>query len=232
MNGEMFGNTAELAQRLVAKTYQKVCGGLVVTGIVMLLMSTFMRSFVTSMGLGSSLLILLVALGLMLALGHSVNDEKTSASTTNTIYYLMTVLFGVSLSPILIYYRMDTIGLAFLGTAVMFGGLTFYANRTTKDYLRFSSYLTWGLLAAIVLSVVAVLLRIPTLYIIIDVVMLVIFAVFIVMDTQSVRKYAEYVDSETKLQKFSTIGALNIYLDILNIFQILVQLLGMSNDNN
>lgn len=62
--------------------------------------------------------------------------------------------------------------------------------------------------------------------------MLVIFAVFIVMDTQSVRKYAEYVDSETKLQKFSTIGALNIYLDILNIFQILVQLLGMSNDNN
>ncbi|WP_413627233.1 Bax inhibitor-1/YccA family protein [Fructilactobacillus vespulae] len=232
MNGEIYGNTEELGNRLIAKTYQKVGVGLAITGVIMTLMATFMTNWVMSMGMGTSLLILVVSLGLMFALSRSVNDDKTSASTTNTIYYLMTILFGVSLSPILIYYRIGTIGMAMLGTAVMFGGLTFYANRTSKSYLGMGSYLMWGLIAAIVLSIVSVIFRIPGLYIIINIVMLVIFSFFIIFDTQSVRQYANYVDSEEKLQKYSTMGALGIYLDILNLFQILLQLFGMGDDRN
>ncbi|ANZ58255.1 hypothetical protein BGL34_00950 [Fructilactobacillus lindneri] len=231
MNGEIYGNTEDMAQRLVAKTYQKVAIGLLITGIVMAFMSTFMTKFVMSMGIGTSLLILVVALGLMFALGHSVNDESTSASTTNTIYYLMTILFGVSLSPVLIYYDVRTIGLAFLGTALMFGGLTLYANKTKRNFLGMGVYLFWALLAAIVLSLVAMLLRIPTLYIIIDVVMLVIFSFYIIWDTQSVKQYASSVTSESQLQKFSAMSALSIYLDILNIFEILLELIGMSSNN-
>lgn len=232
MNGEIYGNTAEMANRLVAKTYQKVCTGLAITGVIMTLMAVFMTKWVMSMGIGTSLLILVVALGLMFALSRSVNDDNTSASTTNTIYYLMTILFGVSLSPVLIYYNVSTVGLAMLGTAVMFGGLTFYANHTNRDFIGFGAYLTWGLLAAIVLSLVSMLLHIAFLYIVMDVVMLLILSVFIIFDTQSVKRFASSVDNEEQLQKYSTMGALSIYLDILNIFQILLELIGMGDNKN
>ncbi|WP_429970988.1 Bax inhibitor-1/YccA family protein [Fructilactobacillus sp. Tb1] len=232
MNGEIYGNTAEMANRLVAKTYQKVCAGLAITGVIMTLMAVFMTKWVMSMGMGTSLIILVVALGLMFALSRSVSDENTSASTTNTIYYLMTILFGVSLSPVLIYYNARTVGLAMLGTAIMFAGLTFYANNTKRDFIGFGAYLMWGLLAAIILSVVSMFLHIPGLYILMDLVMLVIFAVFIIYDTQSVKRFADSVDSEEQLQKYSTMGALSIYLDILNIFQILLELIGMGDNKN
>ncbi|GAA3179320.1 Bax inhibitor-1/YccA family protein [Fructilactobacillus sanfranciscensis] len=232
MNGEIYGNTAEIANRLVAKTYQKVCTGLAITGVIMTLMAVFMTKWVMSMGITTSLLILVVALGLMFALSRSVTNDNTSASTTNTIYYLMTILFGVSLSPVLIYYDVKTIGLAMLGTAVMFGGLTFYANTTKRDFIGFGAYLTWGLLAAIVLSLVSMIFHIALLYVLVDVVMLVIFAVFIIFDTQSVKRFADSVQSEEQLQKYSTIGALSIYLDILNIFQILLELIGMGDNRD
>ena len=232
MNGEIYGNTAEIANRLVAKTYQKVCTGLAITGVIMTLMAVFMTKWVMSMGITTSLLILVVALGLMFALSRSVTNDNTSASTTNTIYYLMTILFGVSLSPVLIYYDVKTIRLAMLGTAVMFGGLTFYANTTKRDFIGFGAYLTWGLLAAIVLSLVSMIFHIALLYILVDVVMLVIFAVFIIFDTQSVKRFADSVQSEEQLQKYSTIGALSIYLDILNIFQILLELIGMGDNRD
>ncbi|USS86733.1 Bax inhibitor-1 family protein [Fructilactobacillus cliffordii] len=232
MNGEILGNTQDLAQRLIAKTYQKVTIGLIITGLVMAFMATFMRNFIMSMGLGTSLIFLVIMLALMFMLSRSISNENSSPSTANAIYYTMTVLFGVSVSPLLVIYNINTIGLAMLATAVMFGGLTYYANHTKKDYIPMSIYLFWGLLAAIVLSVVAVFIRVPGFYLLIDVIMLVIFAFYIIVDTQSVKRFANQVSSEAQLEKFSTLGALNIYLDVLNLFEILVELIGMGQNNN
>ncbi|USS85258.1 Bax inhibitor-1 family protein [Fructilactobacillus myrtifloralis] len=232
MNGEILGNTQDLAQRLIAKTYQKVTIGLIITGLVMAFMATFMRGFIMSMGLGTSLIFLVIMIGLMFMLSRSVSNENSSPSTANAIYYALTVLFGVSTSPLLVYYNMNTVGLAMLATALMFGGLTYYANHTKKNYIPMGIYLFWALLAAVVLSIVAIFIRIPGFYLLIDVVLLVIFSFYIIVDTQSVKQYANQVTSESQLEKYSTIGALNIYIDVLNLFEILVELFGAGQSNN
>ncbi|USS93843.1 Bax inhibitor-1 family protein [Fructilactobacillus ixorae] len=232
MNGEILGNTQDLAQRLIAKTYQKVTIGLIITGLVMAFMATFMRGFIMSMGLGTSLIFLVIMIGLMFMLSRSVSNENSSPSTANGIYYALTVLFGVSTSPLLVYYNMNTVGLAMLATALMFGGLTYYANHTKKNYIPMGIYLFWALLAAVVLSIVAIFIRIPGFYLLLDVVLLVIFSFYIIVDTQSVKQYANQVTSESQLEKYSTIGALNIYIDVLNLFEILVELFGAGQSNN
>lgn len=135
------------------------------------------------------------------------------------LYYLFTFMTGVTLVPVLA----SLIGAGMSGvivqaltlTAVITGGLTYYAGSTTKDYLSMGTVLFWILIGVVVVSIANIFIGSSLLAMGISIVAAVLFSFFIIHDTQQVL----YTDI-TPLD-----AAMGMYLNILNLFMSLLQIL-------
>lgn len=110
------------------------------------------------------------------------------------------------------------VGNAFAMTSLIFGAMSFYAVKTTKDFSGYSKALTIALVVIIAFSIVNIFLGSPLMAVIISAVVVVLFSVLVVYDTQNIIKGAY----ETPID-----GAIALYLDFLNIFTSLLHLFGV-----
>ena len=114
------------------------------------------------------------------------------------------------------------IGNAFAMTSVVFGAMSFYAIRTTRDFTSYGKPLMIALFVIIGFSILNMFLGNPMLHVIISGVVVVLFSVLVIYDTQNIMKGAY----ETPID-----GAIALYLDFLNIFTALLQLFGIFGNN-
>ena len=139
-------------------------------------------------------------------------------------YFTFTLLTGITLVPILAHYigigAGGAVVQAFMGTAVITGGLTFYASTTDKNYLSMGQTLFWILLGLVVMMIANIFIGSSLLATGLSMAAVVLFSFFIIHDTQQVL----YTDIEP------LDAAMGIYLDILNLFTHLLHLLGGSDD--
>lgn len=110
------------------------------------------------------------------------------------------------------------IGNAFAMTAVVFGAMSFYAIKTTKDFTGYAKPLMIALLVIIGFSILNIFLGNPMLHVIISGAVVVLFSILVIYDTQNIMQGAY----ETPID-----GAIALYLDFLNIFTALLQLFGI-----
>jgi len=110
------------------------------------------------------------------------------------------------------------VGNAFAMTSVIFGAMSFFAIKTTKDFSGYGKPLMIALLVVIGFSIVNIFLGNPMLHIVISAAIVFLFSILVVYDTQNIIKGAY----ETPID-----GAIALYLDFLNIFTALLQLLGI-----
>lgn len=110
------------------------------------------------------------------------------------------------------------IGNAFAMTSVVFGAMSFYAIKTTKDFTSYGKPLMIALFVIIGFSVINMFLGNPMLHVIISGAVVVLFSILIIYDTQNIMRGAY----ETPID-----GAIALYLDFLNIFTALLQLFGI-----
>ena len=140
-------------------------------------------------------------------------------SKSITSYVIFTLLTGLTLAPILNHLigtgQTTVILQAFLGTAVVVGGLTLYTLTTKRNFMKFSTILFWILVALVVVSIINIFLGSSIFSLIISYVTVVLFSFYIIVNTQEVL----YTDIDP------IIAALGIYLDILNIFVALLNIL-------
>ena len=115
------------------------------------------------------------------------------------------------------------IGNAFAMTSVVFGAMSFYAIKTTKDFTSYGKPLMIALFVIIGFSIVNIFLGNPMLHVIISGAVVVLFSILIIYDTQNIMKGAY----ETPID-----GAIALYLDFLNIFTALLQLFGIFGNND
>lgn len=156
--------------------------------------------------------------------------------TATAMFYVYAALTGVNLSVYFIVYDLSTLILAFLLGAVYFGVMAMYGARTEKDLTGWGPKLLGGLVAMLIVEVVGSLLR---LFLHVDFgmadlllcgVALVIFMGFTAYDTQKLQRYYSYFGSDVAmLHKSAVIGALDLYLDYINIFLYLVRILGRNS---
>ena len=167
----------------------------------------------------------------------SARVQKLQPSTATALFFGYAVLNGINLSSIFLVYDYGTLILAFLVGAVYFGVMAVYGNVTDRDLTGWGPKLMGGLVALIVCALVGSLLSMFGLNfgiadLLLCAVGLLIFMGLTAYDTQMLKYYYSYFGGDAAmLHKASIIGALNLYLDFINIFLYIVRMLGRRNND-
>ncbi len=221
--------------QFVAKTFGWMFAGLLVT-FAAAVGTVSTGAFVMLFNTG--LVFALTIAELILVLVLSARITKLQPSTATAMFFVYAVLNGINLSVYFLVYDLSTLILAFLVGAVYFGVMAVYGANTQRDLLGWAPKLMGGLVALIVTSLVGGLfgLLFGISFGFLDVVYcglsVLLFMGMTAYDTQMLKHhYAYFGGDAAMLQKASIFGALNLYLDFINIFLYIVRILGRNRDN-
>ncbi len=155
--------------------------------------------------------------------------QKMSSGTVLLLFMVYSALMGLFLAPIFVIYRLGTIVYTFFITAGMFGAMSVYGYFTKSDLSKMGSILVMALFGLIIASVVNIFWANSTMEWIISIAGVLIFCGLTAWDTQSVRKIASYNVDPSMADKLATMGAMNLYLDFINLFLFLLRFVGGGN---
>lgn len=169
-------------------------------------------------------LVMLAPLGMVFWLSAKVQTMKPE--TARNLFYAFAAIMGISLSSLLLVFTGESVIRVFFLTAASFSALSIYGYTTKKNLTSLGSFLIMGLVGLILASIVNIFLVSSAMQFIISVVGVLIFAGLTAYDTQRIKlMYMASDDRGTALKK-SIMGALTLYLDFINMFIMLLQLLG------
>jgi FtsH-binding integral membrane protein len=202
--------------------YNYTAVGLAVSGAIAYF--TYASGLMASMG---PLMWLFVFAPLGLILLYSFAGRNWSFETTRLFYFAFTALMGVSLSTIFAIYTATSIAQVFFITAATFASASLYGYTTKKDLSGWGSFLLIGLIGIVIASIVNIFLASTALQFAVSVVGVLIFTGLTAYDTQHAKSVfvSGQLDSE-QTAKFAIEMALNLYLNFINLFQMLLSLLG------
>ena len=213
-------------QRFMVRVYNWMTGGLAVTGFL----AYFVANNETLVGLifGNAIvpIVLFIAqIGLVIYLSGWVH--KMSASQATGIFILYAGLTGLTFSSIFLVYSGASIASTFMVTAGTFAGMSFYGYTTKKDLTSWGSFLIMGLIGFVIATVVNMFLQSETLHWLLTYAGILIFVGLTAYDTQKIKEMNiignEGTDEDTK-EAIS--GALTLYLDFINLFLLLLRVMG------
>ena len=168
--------------------------------------------------------IMLAPLGMVFWLSAKVQTMKPESA--RNLFYAFAAIMGISLSSLLLVFTGESVIRVFFLTAASFSALSIYGYTTKKNLTSMGSFLIMGLVGLILASIVNIFLASSAMQFIISVVGVLIFAGLTAYDTQRIKlMYMASDDRGTALKK-SIMGALTLYLDFINMFIMLLQLLG------
>ncbi|NGQ91124.1 Bax inhibitor-1/YccA family protein [Rhodobacter sp. HX-7-19] len=164
---------------------------------------------------------------MVFAFGAAIN--RLSQAGAQLFFYAFAAVMGLSLAWIFKAFTGVSIAQTFLVTAISFAGLSLYGYTTKKDLSGMGTFLMMGLIGLIVASIVNLFLGSGALAFAISVIGLLIFAGLTAFDTQNIKntyiQHAAHGDQEW-LGKSAIMGALNLYMNFINMFMFLLQFLG------
>ena len=147
--------------------------------------------------------------------------------TASIIYWSIVTLIGASLGTVVLMYTGVSVFTTFLITATAFGGLSLVGYTTKKDLSGMGSFLIMGLIGLIVASIVNIFLMNSMMSFIISAIGVLIFSGLVAYDTQRLKMtYYQLGGNEAGLSVATSYGALNLYLDFINLFRFLLMFLG------
>jgi len=172
-------------------------------------------------------IIMFAPLIMVFAFGAAIN--RLSAAGAQLFFYAFAGVMGLSLSWIFVAFTGFSIAQVFLVTSIAFAGLSLVGYTTKKDLSGMGTFLIMGVIGLIVASIINIFLGSPAIMFAISVLGVLIFAGLTAYDTQKIKseyiQHAAHSDSEW-LGKAAIMGALNLYMDFINMFMFLLQLLG------
>lgn len=205
------------------RVYNYMASGLALTGIIAYL--GYRTDFYA--GIADSPLIwvvMLAPLGVVFYL--SARIHSMSFASAQTWFWVYAALVGLSLSGIFYVYSGVSITRVFFITAGMFGAVSLYGYTTKRDLTGFGSFLFMGLIGIIIASVVNIFLASSALHFAISVIGVLVFTGLTAYDTQRIKEIYIEDDGHEVAGKKSIMGALALYLDFLNLFLMMLRLMG------
>jgi uncharacterized protein len=171
--------------------------------------------------------VMFAPLAMVFAFGALLN--RMSAAAAQVFFYAFAAVMGLSLAWIFKVFTGVSIAQTFLITAIAFAGLSLYGYVTKRDLSGMGTFLMMGLIGLLVAMVVNIFLASSALAFAISAIGVLIFAGLTAYDTQNIKnnylQHAQAMDSEW-LAKSAIMGALNLYMDFINLFMFLLQFLG------
>ena len=220
-------------RQYMLRVYNYMASGLVLTGIVAYgstkvpaimnaLYTQVPGGFVQPTGL--AYLVMFSPLAFVLVLSFGINRMKSS--TAQALFWAFSVIMGLSLTNIFLIYTGTSIARVFFIAAATFGAMSLYGYTTQRDLSKFGSFLFMGLIGIIIASLVNFFMQSEAMQFVISVIGVLVFVGLTAHDTQAIKhSYYEGDNAETASKK-AIMGALNLYLDFLNLFLMLLHLFG------
>lgn len=153
--------------------------------------------------------------------------DRMSAASARTMFWAFAAVMGASMSTLLLVFTGASVVRVFFITAATFGGLSLYGYTTKRSLSGMGSFLIMGVIGLVIASLVNIFLASSALQFAISVLGVLIFAGLTAYDTQKLKEMYLYSGMDAEgAAKMSVNGALTLYLDFINMFQFLLQLLG------
>ncbi len=203
--------------------YNYMASGVLLTGIIAML---FAESGYAAQVMATPLrwLIILAPLGFVMAMSFGLN--RMSTGTLQTLFWSFSVAMGLSMSTIFLVYTGVSIAQTFFAVAAGFAGLSLWGYTTKKDLSGWGTFLIMGVVGLFVAMLINLFLQSPAMMLAISAIGVLVFAGLTAYDTQRIKSMYDHVRGTDMMGKVVIMGALNLYLDFINMFMFLLQLFG------
>lgn len=208
--------------------YNHMAGGLLVTALTAyFIANTPLIAMMFDARGGMSVLgwlFLLAPLIVVFGFGWVVN--RGTLNQVRGVFLLYSALMGISLAPVFLVYTGASMARVFLVTAGTFGAMSLYGYTTKRDLTSMGSFLIMGLWGVIIASVVNIFLKSSGLDFVLSIITVFLFVGLTAFDTQKIRVIYMSADSEDMRGRKVVVGALELYLDFINLFMALLRIMG------
>jgi hypothetical protein len=227
-----FGTTQAQAQvqvnQFIRSVYNWMAAGLALTGVVAVYAAsseTLIRLIFSNQLLFFGLIIGELALVFFL----SARIQKIQASTATGMFLLYSALNGLTLSFVFLIYTSSSVASVFFICAATFGACSVYGMITKRDLTSMGGFMTMGLIGIVIASLVNMFIQSSGMSMIISYVGVIVFVGLTAYDTQKLKMMAlsqpAGLDAGV-VRKGTILGALTLYLDFINLFLMLLRILG------
>ncbi|MBH1998617.1 MAG: Bax inhibitor-1/YccA family protein [Sphingomonadaceae bacterium] len=226
------GNTAARGEtfdaglrRYMLSVYNYMASGVFLTGIVALLFASSGLAYQVLAGPGILKYVIMFApLAFVMVLSFGIGRLSTAAA--QGLYWAYAAVMGLSLSSIFLVYTGTSIAQTFFATAAAFAGLSLFGYTTKKDLSGFGTFLIMGVVGLLVASLINLFLKSSVMDLVISCVGVLLFAGLTAYDTQKIKNIYAQVAGTDMMGKSVVMGALNLYLDFINMFMFLLRFMG------
>ena len=203
--------------------YNYMASGVLLTGIVAML---FAESGYAAQVMATPLrwLIILAPLGFVMAMSFGLN--RMSTGTLQTLFWAFAVAMGLSMSTIFLVYTGVSIAQTFFAVAAGFAGLSLWGYTTKKDLSGWGTFLIMGVVGLFIAMLINLFLQSTAMHLAISAIGVLVFAGLTAYDTQKIKSMYDYVRGTDMMGKVVIMGALNLYLDFINMFMFLLSFMG------
>lgn len=206
------------------RVYNYMGLGLVVTGLVAMIVASTPALYVPIFSTPLKWVVMLAPLGFVLF--FSFRLEAMSSATAQLLFWAFCAVMGLSLASVFLVFTGTSIARTFFIAAGMFGATSLYGYTTKRDLASFGGFMIMGLIGVIIASIVNIFLASSALQFAISVIGILVFVGLTAWDTQNIRQqYLDHMDDEVR-SKLAVFGALSLYLNFVNIFQLLLAFTG------
>ncbi len=217
---------AEIQRGFITRVYGWMTFGLAVTTVIALLTLSIPGLFKAIVSNSFMFMGLLIGeFVLVIAISAAIN--RISSFTAALLFILYAAVNGLTLAVVMAVYTSASVATTFGITACTFGIMTLFGYTTQRDLTKIGSLPMMALLGFIIASVVNLFLQSSAIYWVITFVGVIIFVGLVAYDTQKLKRMSLALESGSEqMSKASIIGALSLYLDFINLFLLLLRLLG------
>jgi FtsH-binding integral membrane protein len=208
--------------------YNYMASGVLLTGIIALLFAPYAANVLLSQsGRGMSGLGWLITLSpLAIVFAMSFGMARMRTSTLQILFWAFAGLLGLSMSTLFLAYTGASIAQTFFATAAAYLGLSLYGYTTKRDLSGFGTFLIMGVVGILVAMLINMFLQSSALALGISAIGVLLFAGLTAYDTQRIKSLYFQVAGTEMAGKTVVMGALQLYLDFINMFQFLLYFMG------
>jgi len=198
--------------------------GLVVTGLVAYIVGNTPALYVPIFQSPLKWVVILAPLAFVFFFSFRI--QAMSAAAAQMTFWAFCAVMGLSMASVFLVFTGTSIARTFFIAAAMFGATSLYGYTTKRDLSKFGSLLIMGLIGVVIASLVNLFLQSSALQFVVSIIGIMVFVGLTAWDTQRIKEdYAENFGEES-LQKLAVFGALSLYLNFVNLFQLLLNFTG------
>jgi len=211
-------------RRHMLRVYNYMASGVLLTGIVALLVAS--TPVLVQAIFGTPLKWVFMFAPLAFVFFFSFRIERMSAATAQLAYWAFAAVMGVSMASVFLVFTGVSIAQTFFIAAAMFTAMSLYGYTTKADLSRFGNILMMGLIGVLIASLVNLFVGSSALTMAISIIGVLVFTGLTAWDTQNIKSQYLYFRGSEQADKMAVFGALSLYLNFVNIFQLLLNLTG------